>query len=60
MCNFISVYKNGVSLTKPGDSGGPVYIGNTALGIIHGFRGDQMVYMPQNRMAPLDLVVLTS
>lgn len=44
-----------------GDSGGPVFNGNTALGIVHGFIGNDGVYMGINYVYPgIGVFVLTN
>jgi hypothetical protein len=50
VCTFIVASNDdGHDLSSPGDSGGPVYTGDTALGIISGERFDnQVIYMAQN------------
>jgi streptogrisin C len=52
---------HGRDLCSPGDSGGPVYTGDTALGIISGIRNDvQVIYMAQNFVSDLGLSVKVS
>ncbi len=55
----------GDAMSVGGDSGGPVFVGNAAVGIIHG-RGDpgtayrnDLFYMPIERISSLGLTVLT-
>ena len=58
---WIKVHKNGISqFIERGDSGGPVFSGNTALGTI-AFRAPDGggVYMAVNHMSSLGLSVLT-
>ncbi len=59
---WIRVHKEGVDLSKSGDSGAPWYRGNAAYGIHHGGAGaddKDAVYMAINYIDYLDLSVIT-
>jgi hypothetical protein len=49
---FILAKKDGVDMASGGDSGGPIFVNNTALGIVSGSRGsnniDQVIYVAIN------------
>ncbi len=56
---------NGSLMNDHGDSGGPVYFGNTAFGLVHG-RGNpgtpwanDLFFMPIERISPLGVSVIT-
>ena len=59
ICTFILADNaDGVDLSSPGDSGGPVYMGQTALGLISGeSNGTDLIYMAQNYLDKLNLHV---
>lgn len=47
-------------LVRPGDSGGPWFLSNTAYGITSGYWGNKGIYMAQNYVNLLGLNILTS
>jgi len=62
---FMQLHRDGVDLASGGDSGGPVYPGGTALGIVEGWAGDgiidDLLYTAVNYVeSGLGVTVLTS
>ena len=50
---------NGGGIAVPGDSGGPVYRGNTAVGLVHAGDGQNIYITPINSVYALGLRLLT-
>ncbi len=57
---YIHVHRDGVVLSRGGDSGGPWFNGSTAYGIMHASFGDDAIYMAINYYGYLGLTVLTN
>lgn len=61
--DFGLVERSGVDLSEPGDSGGPVYAENQAVGTISGQSGNRLIFYPAHRMAwstSIGVTILTS
>lgn len=58
---FVQMYRAGITLSSPGDSGGPWFYGNNAYGVHSGGNGGEYsIYMPINYVGGLGLEVLVN